>query len=207
MRSLGTRRVALFAGAATVTAVALAGCSAGQVAATAVDMSAIQGVNAQSTTGSVLIRNLAVKYDGIAGYQPGANAPIWVFSVEGTAVKVTRVAVDESVTVDPPPWNADDPPEGISIESATGREDSKKLSVSFIGARDGAEKPCGADYAAEAVESDLAVVVIVSETRTGAGACDLVGYPRTAKVTLDSALGNRAVLEVKQGLPVPVTAP
>jgi hypothetical protein len=136
-----------------------------------------------------------------------ANAPIWVFSIAGSDVKVTQVAVDESVTVDPPPWNADDPPEGISIESATGSEDSKKLTVSFIGKRDGADKQCGADYAAEAVESDLAVVVIVRETKTGAGACDLVGYPRTVKVTLDSALGNRAVLEVKQGLPVSVTAP
>jgi len=139
-----------------------------------------------------------------------ANAPIWVFTIEGSAVKVTRVAVDESVTVDPPPWNADDPPEGLSIESATGREDSKKLTVSFIGAVEGASKPCGADYTAEAVESDLAVVVIVHESRnTTAGPgimCDLVGKTRTAKVTLDSALGNRAVLEVKQGLPVPVTA-
>jgi hypothetical protein len=140
-----------------------------------------------------------------------ANAPIWVFSIEGTDVKVTRVAVDESVTVDPPRWNAADPPEGISIDSATGTNDSKKLTVSFIGAVDGANKPCGADYTAEAVESNLAVVVIVHETRNTFAApgtaCDLVGKTRTAKVTLESILGNRAVLEVKQGLPVSVTAP
>ena len=80
-------------------------------------------------------------------------------------------------------------------------EEARRL---FIGKRDGADKQCGADYAAEAVESDLAVVVIVRETRTGAGACDLVGYPRTAKVTLESVLGTRAVLEVRQGLPVSV---
>jgi hypothetical protein len=140
-----------------------------------------------------------------------ANAPIWVFTIEGTAVKVTRVAVDEGVTVDPPPWNADDPPEGISIESAIGSEDSKKLTVSFTGAVEGASKPCGVDYSAEAVESDLAVVVILHATRNTTAdpgtLCDLVGKTRTAKLTLDSALGSRAILEVRQGLPVPVTAP
>jgi hypothetical protein len=107
MRSLGTRRVALFAGAATVTAVALAGCSAGQVASTATDMSAIQGVNAQSTSGSVLIRNLAVKYDGIAGYQPGANAPIWVNLYNQTTSPIT-VLVSSAA-----PTSADAPSEGV----------------------------------------------------------------------------------------------
>ncbi len=137
-----------------------------------------------------------------------ANVPIWVYSIDGSQVKITRVAVDESVTVQPPPWNASDPPEGISIARATGSEDSKKLIVAFTGAPDGADKPCGADYTAEAVESDLAVVIIVHEhANPTPGACDLVGATRTAKVTLDSVLGKRAVLEVQQGLPVPVTAP
>jgi len=116
--------------------------------------------------------------------------------------------VDESVTVDPPPWNANNPPQGIRIDSATGSADSKKLTVSFIGAPDGADKPCGADYTAEAVESELAVVVIVNEKRNPTpGACAAVGAIRTAKVTLEAVLGNRAVLEVQQGLPVAVTAP
>jgi hypothetical protein len=137
-----------------------------------------------------------------------ANAPAWVFSIEGTSVKVTRIAVDESVTVDPPPWNANDPPEGPSIESAEGTEDSKKLTVLFTGAVRGADQPCGIDYTAEAVESDLAVVIIVHEHRnTAAGACDLVGRTRTAAVTLEARLGKRAVLEVTQGLPVSVVAP
>jgi hypothetical protein len=137
-----------------------------------------------------------------------ANAPIWVYSIAGTTVKVTRVAVDESVTVDPPPWNANNPPQGIAIDSAVGAPESKKLTVSFIGAPDGADKPCGADYTAEAVESELAIVVIVVEDRNPAGgACPAVGAIRTAKVTLDDVLGTRAVLEVQQGLPVAVTAP
>jgi len=141
-----------------------------------------------------------------------ANAPIWVYSIAGTSVKVTRVAVDKSVTVDPPPWNANDPPQGVRIDKATGAPGSKKLTVSFVGAPDGAEKKCGADYTAEAVESDLAVVVIVVEhPYSGPYAsnegCDLVGALRSAKVTLEAPLGNRVVLEVQQGLPVVVTAP
>lgn len=141
-----------------------------------------------------------------------ANAPIWVYSIAGTTVKVTRVAVDKSVTVDPPPWNADDPPEGLSIESATGSADSRKLTVNFVGAPDGADKPCGADYTAEAVESDLAVVIIVVEHRYSGPnaanqACRLVGAFRTATVKLADVLGDRAVLEIRQGLPISVTAP
>jgi hypothetical protein len=137
-----------------------------------------------------------------------ANVPIWVYSIAGTTVKVTRVAVDESITVDPPPWNANNPPQGIAIDSATGSPDSKKLTVSFIGAPDAADKPCGADYTAEAVESDLAVVVIVEEHRHAAvESCDGVGAIRAAKLTLDDVLGTRAVLEVQQGLPVTVVAP
>jgi hypothetical protein len=137
-----------------------------------------------------------------------ANAPIWVYSIVGTAVKVTRVAVDKSVTVDPPPWNAEDAPVGISIDSATGTANSKKLTVTFIGAPDGADKPCGADYTTEAVESDLAVVVIVVEHANPApGGCLAVGAIRTATVKLADVLGDRAVLEIKQGLPVSVTAP
>ena len=115
MRSLGTRRVALFAGAATVAAVALAGCSAGQVAATAVDMSAIQGANAQSTTGSVLIRNLAVMYNGVAGYQPGANAPIGVHLYNQTTRTIT-VLVGSA----PPPSTIDAPPKGVVIAQQVG---------------------------------------------------------------------------------------
>ena len=141
-----------------------------------------------------------------------ANTPIWVYSIAGSSVKVTRVAVDESVTVQPPPWNADDPPQGLAIQSATGSADSKRLTVSFVGAPDGADKPCGEDYTAEAVESDLAVVIIVEGHPYDGPApsnlgCRLVGALRTAKVTLEKPLGKRVVLEVQQGLPVSVTAP
>jgi hypothetical protein len=137
-----------------------------------------------------------------------AEAPMWVFSLAGTAVTVTRVAVDESVTVAPPPWNADDPPQGISIDWAAGAADSDTLEVSFIGAVKGRDEPCGADYTAEAVESEHAVVVIVHERANPAAVpCTAAGRTRTATASLDAPLGERAVLEVQQGLPVQLLAP
>ena len=128
-----------------------------------------------------------------------------VVVVEGTAVKVTRVAVADRITVVPPPWNADDPPVGISIDSASGTVGGRELTVSFTGAPQPGDQVCGADYTAEAVESPQAVVVIVIAHPHASGeACRLVGAPRTASVQLAEPLGERAVLEVKEGLPVPV---
>lgn len=137
-----------------------------------------------------------------------ATVPIWEFDVEGTAVKITRVAVApaETVTVSPPPWDPNNPPAGIWIESATGSPSSRELTVTFIGAPKPASEGCGADYTGEAVESSLAVVVIVIEHRNSLpGACRAVGAERTATVQLAAPLGDRAVLEVVQGMPVPVT--
>ncbi len=137
-----------------------------------------------------------------------ASAPLWEFSLKGTAVKVARVAVADPIAVVPPPWDPNDPPEGISISSARGDAGAAQLTVSFVGAPTTGDQPCGADYTAEAVESPLAVVVIVVEHQHPTiGACSAVGAPRTAEVHLASPLGDRAVLEVTQGLPVSVLAP
>ncbi|MEV4280328.1 hypothetical protein [Actinoplanes xinjiangensis] len=93
MRSLGTRRAALVAGAATVAALALGGCSAGQVAETAILDTPIAGVNAasESEAGKVLVRNLQVEYNGIEGYAANENAPLEVslYNETNEAVTVT----------------------------------------------------------------------------------------------------------------------
>jgi UDP-N-acetylmuramyl tripeptide synthase len=116
--------------------------------------------------------------------------------------------VDPSITVVPPPFNADHPPQGLSFDLAVGTPDSTKLTVSFTGATKPGNQACGADYTAEAVESDLAVVVIVVEHANPLPAsCAAVGKTRTAIATLAAPLGKRAVLEVTQGLPVPIHAP
>ncbi len=134
-----------------------------------------------------------------------AQVPVWEFSLEGTAVKVTRLATAGYVQVKPPPWDPNNAPVGLSIMSAVGRASGRELTVTFTGSPDGADKPCGADYTAEAVESDLAIVVIVIEHANGLPVpCSAVGAMRTATAQLASPLGKRAVLEVQQGLPVEV---
>jgi hypothetical protein len=137
-----------------------------------------------------------------------ASVPAWEFTLRGTRVKVTRVAVANAamVTVTPPQWDSMNPPAGLPIDEVVRSADGKRLTAHFVGAGGTAAQPCGADYTARAVESDAAVVVIVEEHRhAGPEACTLVGYPRTATVELDRPLGDRVVLEVKQGMPVTVT--
>ena len=134
-----------------------------------------------------------------------ATTPVWQFTLSGTSVKVTQIAVSNTVSVVPPAWDSNNPPAGLSVESAAVSPDGRHLTVSFAGAPEGADQPCGADYTAEAVESELAVVVIVIEHPNALpGACAGVGATRTAVADLASPLADRAVLEVRQGLPVPV---
>jgi hypothetical protein len=137
-----------------------------------------------------------------------ATAPIWEFGIQGTNVKLTRVAVANTISVVPRPWDPNNAPEGISIDSAAGKAAAGQLTVFFVGAPDRGDRPCGVDYGAEAVESKLAVVVIVVEHRNPTpGACAAVGAERTAVVNLASPLGDRTVLEVKEGLPVELLEP
>jgi hypothetical protein len=144
-----------------------------------------------------------------------ATVPVWEFSIAGSAVKITQVAVAAQITVTPPIWDPSNAPVGISIDGAVGTPQSRELTVSFGGAPLDETGQCGADYTAEAVESDLAIVVIVTAHPHPAApnpsglsfGCRLVAALRTATVNLAAPLGDRAVLEVREGLPVPVTAP
>ena len=131
-----------------------------------------------------------------------ATAPIWEFTVQGTTVKVTRVAIANPVVVAPDEVGSE---LGLSIDSASGSVGGTELTVAFVGAPDPGDKPCGEDYTAEAVESDLAVVVIVTRhPHLTLGACSSVGARRTATATLAAPLGERVVLDLQQGTPVPV---
>ena len=137
-----------------------------------------------------------------------ATVPAWEYTLRGTKVKITYLAAEPgaAVTVSPPPWDSMNPPFGMSIEMATVSADGRRLTVTFTGSPGTRDKPCGADYTARAIESSNAVVVLVSEIRHGLNeTCNAIGATRTAEATLDSPLGERAVLEVRQGLPVPVT--
>jgi hypothetical protein len=136
-----------------------------------------------------------------------ATVPGWEYTLQGTAVKVTRAAVapSASVTVAPEPWDPDKP-FLLPVESATTTVEGRQLTVFFTGAPDPASKPCGEDYSAEAVESDNAVVVLISWRAHGPGeSCPGVGARRSAIADLARPLGERAVLEARQGTPVSVT--
>jgi hypothetical protein len=132
-----------------------------------------------------------------------ATVPIWEFTVQGTSVKVTRVAIANPVIVAPDEggWGL-----GLAIDSASGTIDGDELTVAFVGAPNPGHMACGEDYTAEAVESELAVVVIVTRhSRVGQGeACTAVGARRTATATLAAPLGDRVVLDLQQGTPVPI---
>jgi hypothetical protein len=89
MRSTGTRRVALFAGVTSVAALALAGCSTGQIAETALKNPSTYGVNIDNSDGSVAVRGLAVTYVSSKGYPAGANAPLEVSLFNQTTAAIT----------------------------------------------------------------------------------------------------------------------
>src|SRR6188768_1313221 len=91
MRSLGTRRVAQAAGAAMAAVIALTGCSAGQVAETAMLKSPVSGLNTQTLDGTLLIRNLQVVYNGPEGYPANGTALVQVslFNQTEQAMTVT----------------------------------------------------------------------------------------------------------------------
>ena len=142
------------------------------------------------------------------------QAPAWEFSLKDTDVKLDQVAVGGKFTAPPTPTPNDQaggqqvaqPWVGPAVQSATVDASGMTLTVTVVGAQYAADKPCGADYTAEAVESDNAIVVIVYEHRNVTPAmCTDVGYSRTAQVTLAKPLGNRTLIDL-QAQPISVTA-
>lgn len=123
MRSMRTRRVAQFVGAAAVAAVALAGCSAGQVAETANKNPSVYGVNAENADNSVAIRGLAVTYSTPKGYPSGGNAPLEVSLFNRTSEPVTVTITSQ-------------PPAGAEAKSGV-------LSARAVGIVGGAPTPAG----------------------------------------------------------------
>jgi hypothetical protein len=135
-----------------------------------------------------------------------AQAPAWEFSLKGTDVKLDQVAVEAQFIGPPMSELAAQPWVGPPVQNATVDASGMTLAVAVVGAPDGVDKPCGADYTAEAVESDTGVVVIVYEHRnTLSAACSAVGAFRTVQVTLAKPLGHRTLIDL-QAQPISVTA-
>ncbi|MGD0248588.1 MAG: hypothetical protein ABSB75_05995 [Candidatus Limnocylindrales bacterium] len=142
------------------------------------------------------------------------QAPAWEFSLKDTDVKLDQVAVGGKFTAPPVATPNDQatgqqaaqPWVGPAVRSAIVDASGMTLTVTVIGAPDAGDKPCGADYTAEAIESDTGVVVIVYEHRnTLPAACTAVGASRTAQVTLTKPLGNRTLIDLA-AQPISVTA-
>jgi hypothetical protein len=113
---------------------------------------------------------------------------------------------DGEVTVDPPAWDPHDPRPGLVPDAIEVSAGDRELLVRFTGSAAPANEPCGADYRGEAVESDLAVVVIIAQDRSPyPGACADIGAPRSVTINLAAPLADRAVLEVVSGTPLEVT--
>lgn len=127
------------------------------------------------------------------------TVPAWRFSLEGTAVTLLRVAVPASGLVRTPVDWTPAPGDGLRPESFELASGGRTLTLVFTGAPD-EPGPCGADYRAQAFESDRAVVVaVVQLPREPSGqdiACEAIGAVRSVDVTLDRVLGDRAVLSL-----------
>ncbi len=173
-------------------------------------LAAIQGGNGAATCpGCTSIQVIGAQFSTvrIATSHGRASAPAWEFALAGTAVRVTRIAVAPAgmTTVDPMSLASSGGWLGPSIQSATTKTAGLALTVTFVGAPDPGDKPCGADYSAEAAESSTAVAVFVIEHQSlTVGACSAVGALRTASVGLAAPLAGRVVLDVNQDIPVPV---
>ncbi|HEY0639581.1 MAG TPA: hypothetical protein VGD67_18180 [Pseudonocardiaceae bacterium] len=128
-----------------------------------------------------------------------AMVPAWAFGLEGSAMRIARVAVEPSgpaaLPVRPP-----------VVGSVTVGPDDRTLTVAFAGAAEG-DGACTADYTPRVAESPHAVVLTLdTEGRTFAPdvACLDRPYERTATVTLAGPVGDRVVLDAVGAVPVPV---
>lgn len=107
-RQRHARLVAASAGIiAMISAGALAGCGAGQIAETSMIVSAVPGGSASvavptknNPNGALLIKNVTVDYNGVGGYAAGATAPLsmWIINQSTDPVSVTA---GEAQLVDP----------------------------------------------------------------------------------------------------------
>jgi len=154
---------------------------------------------------------------GVPSERAAAEPPVDETAILRQQARDDLVRYDEAVAkanggkvvVIPPDWDPSREPPGSIPESTapavTVSADGMRLTVTFTGRKDPAAVPCGSDYSAEAVEGANAVVpVVIGHPHARDETCTLVGYLRTATLTLNRPLGKRAVLEVTQGLPVPV---
>lgn len=99
-RPMPTRRLAAAALAAGAgVALALGGCSAGQVTQTASQVAPVNGIDAEA--GPVSLRNLLIEYPGPDGYPAGSDAPLQVrlFNNGMQPITLVGVSADKATSV------------------------------------------------------------------------------------------------------------
>ncbi len=99
-RPVQARRIAVAAVVAGIgAAVALTGCSAGQITQTATQVAPVPGTDVDA--GQVGLRNLVIQYPGPEGYPAGADAPLIVriFNNGQTPITLTGVSADKATSV------------------------------------------------------------------------------------------------------------
>jgi hypothetical protein len=132
--------------------------------------------------------------------------PVWEFTLEGTQVRVTAVALKGPPAVAVPIVD----PGFYLIEAmqATVRADGRTMIVHFAAGPGPGQSACVYAYDGEAVESTLAVVLLLHEHPCWWGNLPLprtaAAYFRTAEARLATPLAGRAVLEARFGQPVKV---
>jgi hypothetical protein len=135
------------------------------------------------------------------------TAPAWELTLADIPVRalVPAVGPADALVVPATSWDPYNTPAGLPMEKVTSTSDGRTLTISFTGARDGADKPCGADYWAEAVFSEHAMVLMLHTRANTSGACTAIGYSRQVTLDLPQSFIGRMVLEGQQGYPVVVT--
>ena len=88
---------AMVAGACA--ALALAGCSAGQLTQTSSQVAAVPGVNVNA--GAIALRNLVIPYNDPGGYPAGSDAPLEVriFNEGVTTIRLVGASADKATAV------------------------------------------------------------------------------------------------------------
>lgn len=135
-----------------------------------------------------------------------ATVPAWRFSLQGTQVQVLQSALPIP-NVKRIPHDSQRRIHFIHLDRSVVQPDDQTITAEFVGARHPGSEVCGEDYTATAVETDDAVVIIVTTLPKPSGgsgreqACNTMGWPRTAEVRLRAELGGRPVIQLGDGVP------
>lgn len=118
--------------AVPVAALVLAGCGAGQVTQTEGMQPPVSGVNAQSTDGKIILRNVSLEYPGPGGYKTGEAVPVQVRIANQylNPVRLVQVSSDAGVVTVAGPATAVSSPPSPSVAASSEPSTAPSPSVS-----------------------------------------------------------------------------